>query len=406
MTTPSPLPSQTFASWLEDTNDITKAFLAAGQIPGLINIAGGLPDPQVYPAAQIADIAARAVTDFPAETLGYGPLDGLPELRAVIAQQYSSDHVQLTPENVLITTSGMQGLDLLGKVLLDEGDIVAGQFPTYLGALDAWRPRKPSFRQLLLQSNALDFVETMRGAKFAYTVPNFSNPTGRLVPESTRRALVEAAAETGTWLVEDDPYGGLNYDGPLPPRLLDLSADHPTPQPGPYDGPVIYLGTLSKLIAPGLRIGWIIAAPAMIQALILAKQGSDMCTSGLTQRMACEILKAGLIEQVNPTMLNLYRKRRDALCAALDKHLSPWFDWDVPEDGMFVWMTAKDKRLNTDDLFKIGLEELVCVSPSSVFDAEGRFTHGLRLNFTLNDESALDEAVRRLARATVRLLRG
>jgi len=395
-----------FAGWLDDTNDITKAFLAAGQIPGLINIAGGLPDPQVYPAEQIAEIAQRAVRDYPAETLGYGPLEGLPDLRSAIAERFSSDDLHLGPENVLVTTSGMQALDLLGKVLLDEGDVIAGQFPTYLGALDAWRPRKPTFRAMPLQSNDLDFTKAMQGAKFAYTVPNFSNPTGRLVPESTRRALVDAARTTGAWLVEDDPYGGLNYDGPLPPRLIDISA-HSQPQAdrAPYAGPVVYLGTLSKLIVPGLRIGWVIAAPAMIDALTLAKQGSDMCTSGLTQRMACEILNAGLIEAVNPVMLDLYRRRRDALCDALDSHLSTWFEWEHPEGGMFVWVTARDRALDTDALFKIGLDERVCVSPSSVFDATGAFRHGLRLNFTLNDETALEEAVRRLALATQRLVK-
>ena len=389
-----------FARWLDDSNDVTKAFLAAGKIPGLINIAGGLPDPGVYPSAEIADIAARAVTDFPEETLGYGPLDGLPELREVIAGRFSYGELRLKPENVLITTSGMQALDLLGKVLLDEGDLIAGQFQTYLGALDAWRPRKPTFRKLLLDSNDLDFAASMEGAKFAYTVPNFSNPTGRLVPAATRRALIDAVRQAGTWLVEDDPYGGLNYDGPLPPSLLELSAQN---EASVYEGPVVYLGTLSKLIAPGLRIGWVIAAPPMIEALTLAKQGSDMCTSGLTQRMACEILKAGLVEAVNPEMLALYRRRRDALCSALARHMTPWFDWSVPEGGMFVWLTAKDQRLNTDALFKLGLEEKVCVSPSSVFDSAGEFRHGLRLNFTLNDEDKLDEAVRRLAVATARL---
>lgn len=397
-------PSAPFASWLSETNEVTKAFLAAGQIPGLINIAGGLPDPSLFPTADIEALAARAVRDYPDESLGYGPLDGLPELRAVLAERYSSDHLRLGPENVLVTTSGMQALDLLGKALLDPGDGIAGQFPTYLGALDAWRPRQPTFRPLHLAGNDLDFAATMQGAKFAYTVPNFSNPTGKLVPEATRRALLDAARETGTWLVEDDPYGSLNYDGPLPPSLLSLSAATAEASPAPYTGPVVYLGTLSKLVVPGLRIGWVIAAPAMIQALTAAKQGSDMCTSGLTQRMACDIIKDGLIEALNPAMLALYRERRTALCLALEQYLSPWFDWEQPEGGMFVWLTAKDTGLDTDRLFQIGLEERVCVSPSSVFDASGAHRHGLRLNFTFNDADRLTEAVRRLARATQRLL--
>ena len=393
-----------FAGWLDDTNDITRAFLAAGQIPGLINIAGGLPDPQVYPVDRLSEIAAQSIAEFPNETLGYGTIEGLPDLRAAVAQRYSTETLHLTPENVLITTSGMQALDLIGKVLLNEGDTMAGQFPTYLGALDAWRPRRPQFRNMNLQTNDVDLIGAMTGAKFAYIVPNFSNPTGRLVPEQTRRDLIDAARQTGAWLVEDDPYGGLSYDGPIPPSALELSAEQESSAPGPYQGPVIYLGTLSKMVAPGLRVGWVIAVPEMIAALVTAKQGSDLCTSGLTQRMTCKIFDAGLIEAMNPVMLRLYGEPRNALLAAMDRHLTDFFDWQFPEGGMFVWAAAKDERLNTDELFKIGLEELVCVTPSSVFDSQEEFRRGIRLNFTINDADRLEEAVVRLARATERLL--
>jgi len=148
----------------------------------------------------------------------------------------------------------------------------------------------------------------------------------------------------------------------------------------------------------------VIAAPDMIAALTTAKQGSDLCTSGLTQRMTCKIFEAGLIETMNPVMLRLYGERRDALLAAMDRHLSDFFDWQFPEGGMFVWASAKDERLNTDELFKVGLEELVCVTPSSVFDSQEEFRRGIRLNFTINDADRLEEAVIRLARATRRLL--
>ncbi len=203
--------------------------------------------------------------------------------------------------------------------------MIAGQFPTYLGALDAWRPRLPTFRNLVLDAPGFDPATIFRGAQFAYTVPNFSNPTGKLVGLDMRAALVDAAHRTGTWLVEDDPYGGLHYDGAPLPRLIELSARK---SPGAYDGPVLYMGTLSKEIAPGLRIGWVIGAPEMIAALTLAKQGSDMCTSGVTQRIALGALEAGLIEQIQPGIVELYRSRRDALCAALAEHLSAWFQWE------------------------------------------------------------------------------
>ena len=386
-----------FARWLGTTNDVTRTFLAASRIPGLINMAGGLPAPETYPTEAIAEIARRAIAEHPGDTLGYGPIEGLPELRDALAQRFSAVALQLTRDNVLVTTSGMQGLDLIGKVLLEQGGVIAGQFPTYLGALDAWRPRAPKFRNLILDQPGLDAIAFFTGAQFAYTVPNFSNPTGKLVDLATRETLVDAAHRTGTWLVEDDPYGGLHYDAAPLPRLIELSARRHSSRP--YDGPVLYMGTLSKEIAPGLRIGWVIAAPEMIAALTLAKQGSDMCTSGVTQRIALGALEAGLIEQIQPTIVALYRSRRDALCAALAEHLADTFQWEVPSGGMFVWATARDPKLDTDLLLKRAMEVGVCVTPSSVFDAIGENRRAIRINFTRNEPEKLTEGVKRLASA-------
>jgi len=407
MNTPSPqqtdvaAPRPAFARWLSTTNDVTRRFLSAGRIPGLINIAGGLPAPELYPAAEVAALARRAIEEHPQETLGYGPIEGLPELRDALAARFTTAELRLGRENVLVTTSGMQGLDLIGKALLEEGGLIAGQFPTYLGALDAWRPRRPAYRNLLLEEPKFDAFAAMAGAQFVYTVPNFSNPSGRLVGLPMRQALVDAAHRSGVWLVEDDPYGALHYDGAPLPRLLDLSARC---RPGrSYDGPILYMGTLSKEIAPGLRIGWVIGAPEMIEALTMAKQGSDMCTSGVTQRIALAALESGLVERLRPAIVDLYRERRDALCAALADHLAEWFEWEVPVGGMFVWAVARDPALDTDRLFQAGLEAGVCVTPSSVFDPAGRNRRALRLNFTLNPPDRLAEGVRRLA-AAVRVM--
>jgi len=234
-----------FASWLDTTNEITRTFLAAGNIPGLINLAGGLPASELLPADQLAGIAEQAIVNHPVDTLGYGPIEGLTDLRVALAKRFSTSQLSLCKENILVTTSGMQALDLIGKVLLNEGDLISCQFPTYLGALDAWRPRQPRIQNMRLDAADFDPLTALEGAKFAYTVPNFSNPTGKQV------------------MVEDDPYGTLIYDGNLPSKLLELSA---ISNPGKtYNGPVIYLGTVSKQVAPGLRIGWIIAARYVYQ---------------------------------------------------------------------------------------------------------------------------------------------
>ena len=386
-----------FARWLATTNAVTSTFLSTGRIPDLINLAGGLPAPEAYPVAEIAGIARKAIEEHPRETLGYTPVEGLPELRDALAARLSAPGLRLGRENVLITTSGMQGLDLLGKVLLDEGGLIAAQVPTYLGALDAWRPRSPTYRHLALDDLGFDPVAALAGAQFAYAVPNFSNPTGRLVGVPMRQALVEAAHDAATWLVEDDPYGGLHYEGASLPRMLELSASRSGGQG--YDGPVVHMGTLSKEIAPGLRVGWVVAAPAMVEALARAKQGSDMCTSGLTQRIALAALEGGLVERLRPVILDLYRERRDALCEALEEHLSEWFAFEKPVGGMFVWAVARNPAFDTDRLLSAALEAKVCIAPSSVFDPSGANRRAVRLNFTLNPPDRLAEGVRRLASA-------
>ncbi len=386
-----------FARWLSTTNDITRTFLAASRVPGLINMAGGLPEPATYPVTEIADIAATVVRQHTQEVLGYGPAEGLPELRDALAKRLGSADLTLTRANVLVTSSGLQGLDLIGKVLVEPGQLIACQFPTYLGALDAWRPRSPTYRNFVVDDLAFDAVSALDKAQFAYAVPNFSNPTGRLVGVATRQALVDAADRTGTWLVEDDPYGTLHYDGEPLPRMIDLSA---RARPGmPYAGPVVYMGTLSKEIAPGLRIGWVVAAPEFIEALAMAKLGADMCTSGLTQHVALAAIEAGLLEKIQPTIVDTYRRRRDALCAAMREHLSEWFEWEVPVGGMFVWAVGRDPSLNTDVLLQHAMAAGVGVSPSSVFDATGMYRRAVRINFTVNDSSRLVEGVKRLALA-------
>lgn len=393
-------PGPVFAAWLGSTNEVTRTFLGASRIQGLVNLGGGLPEPAVYPVAEIAELAHRAVSEHPRDCLNYAPIEGLPALRDAIARRLSTPALPLTRQNVLITSGGMQALDLLGKVFLDIGSPIAAQSPAYVGALDAWRPRQPVYRPMALDAGPADFGPALDGARFAYAVPNFSNPTGHLVDLPTRQALLAAATAHGTPLVEDDPYGALHYDAAPLPRMLTLSATG-TPS---YEGPVVYLGTLSKEVAPGLRVGWVVAAPPVIEALVLAKQGSDLATSGLSQRIALDALEAGLLERALPTILDVYRTRRDALLAALERHMAEWFTWERPVGGMFVWVRAKDPGFDTDALLKTGLANGVCISPGSVFDPLEQDRRSVRINFTANDPERLEEGVARLAKATRALL--
>jgi 2-aminoadipate transaminase len=387
------------AQWLKAGNSITQQFLAIGGRSDVISLAGGLPASELYPTKAIADAAVRALTRWGGSALDYGAIEGLPALREMIAKRISSmTGRSLGVENILLTTGAMQALDLVGKVLLDAGDLIVAQQPTYLGALDAWRPRLPRYEALDWNVSGSDTA--LRAAKFVYAVPNFSNPTGALVPLAARRSLLDRVLAAGTWLVEDDPYLPLHYDGEALPSLLALHGE--TEPDGPYAGPVIYLGTLSKMIVPGLRVGWAVAEPGMIRALALAKQSSDLSSSMFTQALALELLESGIETTHVPMMVDEYRRRRDALCTSAAEHLGAWFEWDVPPGGMFVWMRAKDPRMDTDALYAFALEEKVAFVPSSVFDAAGAARSAMRVNFTRNPPAVLDEGIRRLARAAQR----
>jgi 2-aminoadipate transaminase len=382
------------AHWLRSSNNITQQFLSFGGRSDVISLAGGLPAAEFYPIAEIKAAAQSALSKHGAAALEYGPVEGLPALRALIARRISMETGGVfKSSNVLLTSGAMQGLDLIGKVLIDEGDTIMAQSPTYLGALDAWRPRKPIYKPLDWSGQSVD---ALRSCKFVYTVPNYSNPTGVLVSQTHRGVLLNNVLESGTWLVEDDPYHPLQLDGSAGPAILErYVATHPQP----YDGPVIYLGTVSKSLVPGLRVGWVIAEENMIEALALAKMSTDLSSSMLTQAIACDLLETGFDTAHAKTIVPVYRERRDAMCNEAAVRLSQWFEWEVPVGGMFVWMRSKGNAIDTNELYRFALEENIAFVPSSVFDFTGEDCFGMRLNFTRNPPALLREGIERLERA-------
>lgn len=401
--TARPRPRPGLAAWMATGNGITRQFLSIGGQADFVSLAGGLPAAELYPVTEVERASAAALRRWGPIALEYGPVEGLPALRAAIAARISREAGRsFAPENVLLTSGAMQGLDLLGKALLDEGDLVVAQFPTYLGALDAWRPRRPRYARLDWSLSRPGFGEALERAKFVYAVPNYSNPTGVLVGQAERAALLDKVLEAGTWLVEDDPYLPLQLDGPAGPGLL---AAHGARAPdGPYGGPVIYLGTLSKSLAPGLRVGWIVAEAGMIADLALAKQATDLSSSMLAQAIALELVESGFEARHAPRIVAAYRERRDALCEAARLHLGEWFDFEIPPGGMFVWMKARSTGIDTDALYAHALAEKVAFVPSSAFDPDGATTDAMRLNFTRSSPETLVEGVRRLERAMRRHL--
>jgi 2-aminoadipate transaminase len=378
-----------FATWMKQGNNITQQFLSLSHRPGLIALSGGLPAPDLYPIPNVQEAARDALEKHGSAALSYGAVEGLFDLREAIARRLSTEHLSLVPENVLITTGSLQAVELIGKALIDPADAILADYPTYLGALDAWLPRLPRYAELPHNGPWPE-------AKFAYVVPNFSNPTGAVLKRKAREALLSRSAESGIWLVEDDPYGELRYEGAVQPSLLEMSA---APGFASYEGSVVHLGTLSKTIAPGLRVGWAVGAPDMIRALAQAKQGSDLSTSTFCQAVALELIRKDADRRHLPTLVDAYRERRDALCAAGQEHLADLFEWSVPEGGMFVWMTARQPGLDTNALLPVALEAGVSFVPGSVFDPRGLVSPSLRLNFTANPPGLLQEGVRRLSQA-------
>jgi len=394
------------AAWLGQSNSITQQFLALGGRPDVVSLAGGLPAAELYPVAAVAEATEAALARHGAAALEYGPVEGFPPLRALIARRMAEETGGgFTAANVLLTGGSMQALDLLGKALVDPGDLIVAQAPTYLGALDAWRPRQPRYAALDWEGSDPDFDRALAGAAFAYAVPNYSNPTGVLVPQDRRAALLDRVLQAGAWLVEDDPYRSMALDGPPGASILEHHVRRHRGTPGgPYAGPVIYLGTVSKSLAPGLRVGWVVASPAMIATLALVKQGTDLSSSMLTQAIALELLERDADRAHAASIVPAYRVRRDALCAEAQLRLGDWFTWEVPVGGMFVWLRARDPAFDTDALYKFAIEEKVAFVPSSVFDFAGKDRSGLRLNFTRSAPGTIAEGVRRLERAVLSYL--
>jgi 2-aminoadipate transaminase len=391
-----------FTRWIESSNTITQQFLSIGGRPDIVSLAGGLPAAELYPVDAVRKATDKALTRWGTHILEYGPVEGLYALRATIAARASEESGgRFVAENVMLMTGAMQGLDLVGKILVDPGDLIIAQVPTYLGALDAWRPRQPRYEKFDWDCERPGFDAALSKAKFVYVVPNYSNPTGALVPQAKRLALLEKVRAAGTWLLEDDPYHSIHFDGDPGPDILESDAVR---FKGAYEGPVIYLGTLSKSIVPGLRVGWAIAATSVIEKLTLAKQSSDLSSSIFTQAVALELLESGFDRDHSLSINELYRERRDMLCREAAARIGEWFQWEVPAGGMFVWMRAKDPRIDTNELYKVALEEKVAFVPGSVFDPDGSDHSAMRVNFTRSSPDVIVEGIVRLERAIKRYL--
>jgi len=362
----------TMARRAERLNPSTiREILKITERPGILSLAGGLPSADGFPIVEIVEATARVLRDKPREALQYAASEGFGPLRDWVAQALCSQGLQADASRVLITTGSQQGLDLVGKLLIDPGSRVAVEQPTYLGALQAFAPYEPEFLALDGDDDGPlpQALAGARGARFVYLLPNFQNPSGRCVSAARRLELVEAASAAGLPIVEDNPYGELWFDAPPPPPLSASAGDN-----------AVYLGSFSKVLAPGLRLGYMLAPQALFPKLLQAKQAADLHTPGFNQRVVYEVIKEGFLQQHVPTIRARYRAQRDAMQAALLQHLPPGCRWQVPAGGMFFWLQLPD-ALDATALLPRAVEAGMAYVPGEPFYAGGGHRNTLRLSF-------------------------
>jgi 2-aminoadipate transaminase len=371
----------------------------------VISFAGGLPAAEAFPVRAFQAAATKVLADAGPQALQYGTTEGYLPLRAMIARHTRRYGILVEPDNVLITTGSQQALDLIGKVFLDPGDRVVVERPTYLGALQAWNAYGARYLQISMDEEGLDTAElesALRGApKFVYALPNFQNPTGATLSLRRRRRLVELAGRHGVPVVEDDPYGQLRFEGDHLPSLAAIDARARGTRS--YDGNILYLSTFSKTLAPGLRVGWVIGSQEVIRKLVAAKQGADLHTSTFIQMLAYETARGGFLDTHVRNLRELYCARRDAMLAALERHLPEGVRWTRPLGGHFVWVTLPPK-IDATELLHLMIVEHVAFVPGAAFYADTPMRNSLRLNFTSLSADRIDEGVRRLAFVLERML--
>src|SRR5688572_21279158 len=365
--------------------------------PEVISLAGGLPDTSTFPPDTFAAVAQRIAAESCAKALQYGPTEGLDGTKACIAQVMAAEGMRVAPEDMIVTTGGQQVIDLVTKTLIDPGDVVIAEGPTYPGAVPVFSAYQADVVQVDMDADGMrvDLLEQTldrleregRRPKFIYTVPSFQNPAGVTLSLPRRRRLVEVAHERELLVLEDNPYGLLRYEGDPPPPLLSLDG-------GVY---VMYLGTFSKILSPGIRLGWVVAPPPVLEKINLGKQAADLCTSTLSQLMVQAYFEQARWHDYVESLTEIYRARRDTMLDALAEFFPPEAEWTRPAGGLFIWATLPD-FIDTTDLLARALRDNVAFVPGEAAYLDGRGRNAMRLNFSASDEDAIREGVRRIGK--------
>src|SRR6266446_1143980 len=380
-----------------------REILKVTEQPDIISLAGGLPAPELFPVDEYRRAFEWVLESDGAQALQYGPSEGYQPLRRLLAERLSRFDMPCGPDDLLVTNGSQQALDLMGKIFLNPGDAVLVETPTYLGALQAFNQYQATYAIVPMDDDGMrvDEVERILASqrsgkapiKFIYALPNFQNPTGRSMSLERRHRLVELASHFGVPIVEDDPYGELRYEGQRLPTLKSLDTD----------GSVIYLGTFSKILAPGFRLGWILASPEVMEIVLHGKQPSDLHT-GMAQQMATyEVAKGGFVDRHVESIKAFYRERRDVMLRSIEEHFPPDAHYTRPAGGLFVWAELP-RHVDTRELLIDAVKDKVAFVPGQGFHPDASGTNTMRLNFSNVPPDQLREGVRRLGVAIQRRL--
>ena len=391
-------------------NSAVRDLLKLTANPGIVSFAGGLPAPEMFPIEELAAAASRVLGIHGAEALQYSATEGYPPLRELLVRHMERYGIEVGPDNVLVTAGAQQALDLIGKLFLDPGDAVVTEAPTFVGAIQAFTAYQARFLTVPIDHDGLR-VSLLEDAlrekpKFIYVLPNFQNPTGVTLSLERRRRLVELASRYGVPIVEDDPYGQLRYDGAHVAPLVRIDAEVRGCAHGEraLRGGVLYVGTLSKTLAPGLRLGWIVAPGEVIARLAQMKQGTDLHTGTFVQMLAYETARGGFLDGHVRRIRAVYRERRDAMLGALAREFPPGVRWSRPEGGLFLWVTLPP-GVDSAAMLQDALAEKVAYVPGTTFFPGGGGDNSFRLNFSYCRPEIIREGIRRLGAVVRRACR-
>ncbi|HRQ23429.1 MAG TPA: PLP-dependent aminotransferase family protein [Anaerolineales bacterium] len=380
-------------------SSVIRELLKLTEQPDIISFAGGLPAPEVFPVKEFQEACNRVLTEQGAQALQYSTTEGYKPLREMITRHTARYSVPITADNILITSGSQQALDFIGRLFINRGDYIVVESPTYLGALQAWNAYGAQYISVPSDEHGMivdELEAALRvGPKFIYVLPNFQNPSGSTLALERREKLVQLADKYGVPIIEDDPYGQLRYDGEHLPSVVYLDDHFRKNGEGEYRGNVIYLSTFSKLLAPGLRLAWVVAPPNVIQRLVMTKQAADLHTSTFNQQVAYEVGKGGFLDEHVKVIRATYKERRDVMLEMMDEMFPPEMRWTRPQGGMFLWGIMPE-GVNAADVLKIAVERKVAFVPGAAFHPNGGGENTMRINFSFSSPDNIREGITRL----------